>query len=61
MVLREYSQKFIVNYFISAVGEFQNECLEFDFGIHAFGPYRNITWHRAAAPGAKFLSCLSLS
>ena len=26
-------------YFISAVGDFQNECLEFDFGFHTFGPH----------------------
>ena len=57
MVLTEYSQKLILKYFISAVGEFQNEFLEFDFGFHTFGPFRKLTWHRAVTPGAK-VSCL---
>ena len=39
----------IPKYFISAVGEFQNEYFRF----HAFGPFRNITSHRAAALGAR--------
>ena len=53
MVLTEYSQKLILKYFISTVGESQNELLEFDFGFHAFGPFRKLTRHRAATPGAK--------
>ena len=39
MILTEYSQKLILKYFISDVGEFQNKFLEFDFGFHAFGPH----------------------
>ena len=42
----------ILKYFISAVGEFQNKELEFDFGFHTFGPFRKLTRHRAATPGA---------
>ena len=39
MVLTEYSHKLILKYFISAVDEFQNIFLEFDFGFQAFGPH----------------------
>ena len=53
MVLTEYYQKLILKYLISAVGEFQNDFLEFSFGFHTFGPFRNLTRHHAAAPGAK--------
>ena len=53
MVLTEYSKKLILKYFISAVGEFQNELMEFVFGFHVFGTFRKLTRHRAAATGAK--------
>ena len=39
MVLMEYYHKLILKYFISMVGEFQNEFLEFNFGFHAFVPH----------------------
>ena len=49
MFLTEYYHKLILQYFISAVGEF----LDSDFGFHAFGPFRKRTPHHAATPGAK--------
>ena len=49
----EYSQKLIRKYFISAVGEFQKVFLEVDLGFHEFEPFRKLTRHCAAAPGAK--------
>ena len=53
MVLMEYYHELIPNYFISAVGEFQNEYLEFNFGFQIFGPFRKLTRHHRAAPSAK--------
>ena len=54
MVMTEYSQRLILKYFTRAVCELKNECLELDFGFHAFGPFIKLTRNRAAAPGAKF-------
>ena len=53
MVLTEYDQKWILNYFISAVDRFHNKHLELYFGFHSFGPFIKLTWHRAAVPGEK--------
>ena len=53
MVLTEYSQKLILKYFISVLGEFQNKILEFNFGFHIFVPFRKLARHLAADPGAK--------
>ena len=55
MVQTEYYQKMIPEYFISAVGEFQNGFLQLNFGLHASGPFINLAGHRAAAPGANVL------
>ena len=49
MVIIEYYQKLVLNYFISTVNEFPDS----NFGFHAFEPFRKLTSHRAATPGAK--------
>ena len=48
MILTEYPQKLILKYFISAIGEFQNNFLGFNLGFHVFGPFRNLTRHCTA-------------
>ena len=49
MVLTDYFEQLILKYFISVVGEFENE----DFGFHTFEPFRKLTRHPKTALGAK--------
>ena len=52
MVITERYHKLILKYFIGTVGVLQSKILELDFGFHTFGPFRKLTRHCVAAPGA---------
>ena len=55
MALTEHSLKLILDYFVSVVGELQNE----DPCFHAFGPFRKLTRHHSSAPSAKVFICMT--